>query len=298
VSWLIVTGLVLLAGLALYWLLITTEGTYLGPKVVALLYNGVAQRYDRIKEFDPQLEETFLTRPLLRALRDRPSPLVLDVATGTGRIPALLLGAAAFDGRVIGLDYARKMLAVATEKTAGYPGRVAFIWQDTTQLPFPDASFDLVTCLEALEFMPRPKQALAEIVRVARPGGLVFVTRRRSWERKVMPGKSWSKEEFRTLMGTLDLQKVHVIPWQLDYDLAWGWKPAAGASPLHPSRGWWNEGLLCCPTCGARTLAMDGSTLRCSACHSCCPIAADGVIELAGVRKRLTRSAPRWISPE
>lgn len=283
--WPVTLATVVLIGVFLYWLLITTEGTYLGARVVATLYNWVAHRYDGMKQFDPRFEEVFLTRPALAALKGRSTPLVLDVATGTGRIPGLLLAAPAFDGRLVGLDYSRKMLQEAARKVAAYPGRVALVWRDAMELPFPDASFDLVTCLEALEFMPRPEQVLAEAIRVTRPGGMLLVSHRRGWESKVMPGKSWSESGFRDILSRLGLEEVRLVPWQVDYDLAWGWKPTTGLDgPLvrQDRRALdWQEGLFQCPDCGARALERENAALRCLACRRDYPVAADGIIEMA-----------------
>jgi len=119
-----------LACLAAYWLLVATEGAYLGAKAVALMYDWIADRYDAMKEFDPRLEEMCLSRPFLSVLPDRPASLVLDVATRTGRVPMLLLETATFNGRIVGLDYARRVLSRAASKAAGYPDRLALIWQN------------------------------------------------------------------------------------------------------------------------------------------------------------------------
>lgn len=272
--------------LVLYWLLVATEGTYLGAGVVAFLYDLVAHRYDTIKGFDNDLEEAFVTRPMLLALQDRPAPVVLDVATGTGRIPFLLLSSPVFNGRVVGLDYSRKMLKRAVEKTAGYPDRVIYVWQNAMQLPFPDNSFDLVACVEAIEFMPRPVRVLEELVRVLVPGGMVLTTLRRGWESKVMPRKSWPEDRFAGLLNAAGLEKVEIVPWQVDYSLAWGIKPdlrytGAQFVPKAEERGW-QESLIRCPACGRQTLHKVGSVLRCETCHSSYAIASDGVIELTG----------------
>jgi SAM-dependent methyltransferase len=284
-SWPLTLAAVVLIGLFLYWLLITTEGTYLGARVVAMLYNWIARRYDAMKQFDPRFEEVFLTRPALAALKGRPAPLVLDVATGTGRVPALLLAAPTFNGRLVGLDYSRKMLREAARKIAPYPGRAALVWRDAMELPFPDASFDLVTCLEALEFMPRPEQVVAEAIRVTRPGGMLLVSRRRGWESKVMPGKSWSESGFRDILSTLGLEEVRLVPWQVDYDLAWGWKPVKGPDrpPDAPARGGagWQERLFRCSACGAQALERQNAALHCLICKRDYRVAADGIIEMA-----------------
>ena len=171
---LVLAVVALLAALT-YWELVLAEGVHLGPRVVASLYDLVARRYDGIKQFDPAYEECFIGEPLALALSLLHSPLVLDVATGTGRLPRTLLAQPNFAGHIIGLDSSRAMLVQATLNTSD---RLTLIWQNATRLPFDDNTFDAVTCLEALEFMPDTFKALGEIVRVLRPGGVLLVTNR------------------------------------------------------------------------------------------------------------------------
>ncbi|MEW5961021.1 MAG: hypothetical protein AB1801_25115, partial [Chloroflexota bacterium] len=66
--WLLVLGILALVGLLLYWQLILAEGAYLGAPLVALLYDWTAERYNRIKEFDPELETFTLGLPLAHRL--------------------------------------------------------------------------------------------------------------------------------------------------------------------------------------------------------------------------------------
>lgn len=278
-TWLLWVGLVLVIGVTLYWLLIITEGTYLGARVVAMLYNWVARRYDTMKGFNPAMEEIFLTRPLISALRGKAAPLVLDVATGTGRVPALLLSEPAFSGRVIGVDFAREMLTRAADKTADHTDRVEYIWQNAMQLPFPDACFDLVTCLEALEFMPDPEQVLKEMIRVARPDAMVFLTHRRGWESRVMPGKCWSTTDFRSLLEGLGLRDLQVAPWQKDYSLVWG---RSGHAPGALSR---DGEILRCQNCQQQSLERGRSAYHCIKCDAHYAIAADGIVEMATTRR-------------
>jgi hypothetical protein len=95
---LIGSGLTIFAALA-YWQLIIAEGAYLGQQVVTLLYDLTAQRYDAIKRFSPDMEALFLGEPLTQVLRHVEEPLVLDIATGTGRLPIALLTQRSFRGR-------------------------------------------------------------------------------------------------------------------------------------------------------------------------------------------------------
>lgn len=216
-------GALMLIGAAVWWLLITTEGVYLGRRVVVWLYDVYATRYDQIKQFDPEWEAETLSTPLIAALTDVPAPLILDVATGTGRLPALLYADPTFSGHVVGVDASRLMLKQAAGKLAGTA--TALVRAAAGDLPFPDATFDAVTCLEALEFTPNAARTLSEIVRVARPGAVILITNRRGrrWD---MPGRLRSREAMtHTLRDQLGLENVTPLTWQVDYDLIWAWKP-------------------------------------------------------------------------
>ncbi len=262
-----------------WWLLITTEGVYLGRRVVVWLYDVYARRYDNIKQYHSGMESATLGRPLLRALLDIPAPMVLDVATGTARLPLALFGQPVFNGYVIGLDYSRKMLAMATPKIIPLGHRVELIYQDAQHLPFEDDTFDAVTCLEALEFMPDPDAVIAELVRVTRPGGLILITNRKGADARLMPGKTQPTDILVAKMRSrFGLAEVTAMIWQVDYDQVWAYKP--GESTPTPDHGL--EALLCCPQCGKRTLSRSGNRFMvCAACAAQVPIGADGVVEYA-----------------
>ena len=271
----LILGLVLL-GLLLYWQLVIAEGTYLGPRVVVLLYDWSARVYERIKKFDVGDEQWFLGLPLARALALIPAPLVLDVATGTGRLPRALLRQPAFDGRVIGLDLSRRMLREAVRGTDQFADRLTYIWQDARRLPFDDGTFDAVTCLEALEFTPNPREVLAELVRVLRPGGALLVTNRVGRDAKFLPGRAFPRDAFERILREFPLEEVKVRPWQMDYDLAWAVKtgePRGGGIRPLPE-------VLRCSTCGGR-LNHEAQSFRCTGCARVYPIAEGGVIEMA-----------------
>jgi SAM-dependent methyltransferase len=271
-------GLALL-GLLAYWQLVIAEGTHLGPKVVTLLYDLSAQAYERIKQYDAGDEQWFLGLPLARALEPIPAPLVLDVATGTGRLPRAVLRQPPFEGRVIGLDLSRRMLHQATKLTAQFADRLTYIWQDARNLPFNDDTFDAVTCLEALEFTPDPHAVLAELVRVLRPGGVLLTTNRVGRDVKLLPGRTFPRDEFAEVLAEFPLEDIKVRPWQMDSDLAWAIKagePRGGSiRPLVE--------FLRCPTCTGRLERQTGA-FHCTECARAYPIADDGVIELAHLR--------------
>jgi ubiquinone/menaquinone biosynthesis C-methylase UbiE len=215
--------------LLLYWELIVAEGAHLGPRVVALLYDRVAHRYDKqIKNFDPATEDDLLGLPLIAELIETDAPRVLDVACGTGRVSRALLRQTAFDGVVINVDLAERMMKIGREAAPHWPGRVHWLRSPADQLSFPDNTFDCVTCLEALEFFPDARAALAACVRVLKPGGLLVVTNRVGWEAPLILGKTFSRPAFTQLLTEFPLIVLRVHPWLVDYDLAWARKRRPG----------------------------------------------------------------------
>ena len=226
-KWIWILGGLLGTGLLaaiLYWLLVITEGVFLGRRVVVWLYDITAYKYDRVKQFEPDAEAFFLVRPLRVRLPELPPPFVLDVATGTGRLPYFLLEDPLFHGHIVGLDASAQMLARAAQKLRPFGPRVALVRQTADRLPFADNLFDAVTCLEALEFFPSDTAALREMVRVLRPGGVLLVTRRRGREAKTFFGRYRSVPQFEDCLADLGLDDIHTNPWQTTYDQVFGRK--------------------------------------------------------------------------
>ena len=221
----LVGAAVLVAALLLYWELIIAEGAHLGPAVVVWLYDLVAPRYERIKNFQLGLDDGYIGWPLCVALVKTEAPRVLDVAAGTGRVSRSLLRQVAYSGLVVNADLSRRMLREGRRRAPDH-GRAVWLRSPADRLPFAAGTFDAVTCLEALEFFPRPAQALAECVRVLRPGGWLIVTNRAGPSAPWLVGKTVSRAAFRRRLGDLPLEAVRVEPWQSEYDLAWARKRA------------------------------------------------------------------------
>jgi ubiquinone/menaquinone biosynthesis C-methylase UbiE len=220
-------ALALLASAAfVYWLLVTTEGVFLGRRAVVWLYDVTAHRYDDIKQYDDGEEEFLVVRPVVAALGARRHPRILDVATGTGRVPLALSGALD-EGIVVGLDDSARMLAIAARKLAPDRERIILVRHPAVPLPFAANSFDAVTCLEALEFFPSDRAALAEMVRVLRPGGALVTTRRCGWEGRMFLTRYRSEEALHRLLRELGLESVRSFLWEVNYDLVTARKPAS-----------------------------------------------------------------------
>ena len=260
---------------SLYWLLVIAEGAYLGQRVVALLYDLVAPRYNKIKQYTDEDDARFLGVPLSLSLQGVAEPLVLDVATGTSRLPLALFRQPTFHGKVIALDNARRMLHEATQYVSEHRDRITWVWQQAVPLPFDDDTFDAVTCLEALEFMPDTRAALVECIRVLKPGGLLLVTNRIAIGARLMPGKTLSKPKFETLLQSLGQTEVTTQVWQYDYDLVWSLKPDED----HPDRHTSPIDVWRCPRCRG-PLDRAAHALACLACSRSYPIGPDGVIEM------------------
>ncbi len=229
----VIFTVIVLIAMFLYWQLIVTEGAYLGASTVALLYDWTAERYNGIKEFDEYGEQLTLGAPLANRLSAQPRAIVLDVATGTGRIPLRLLKQPNYQGHIIGVDRAAKMLTVAQRDTADYTNRVSLIQADAMALPFASNSLPMVTCLEAMEFMPNPKTGLLEMVRVLQTpapaypaSGWLVTTNRIGWETKLMPGKAWNVEQLEEILADLPLEYIDIKTWQDIYNLVWAKKCA------------------------------------------------------------------------
>jgi ubiquinone/menaquinone biosynthesis C-methylase UbiE len=277
-------------GVALWYLLVTTEGVYLGRRVVIWLYDVYARRYDRIKNFDAEWEALMLARPIMNSLRGVDCPLILDVATGTARLPLTLLAEDDFTGRIVGLDYSRRMLRVAAEKlaAAARPGLVDLIYQPAETLPFPDATFDAVACLEALEFTPDRDAVLAELVRVLRPGGLLLLSNRKGTGARLMPGKTQpGKALVEKLQSQYGLIDVSLDIWQVEYEQVWAFQPGLLRPALDGGEDFAVEDVLRCVQCGSTAAIAVAGGFVCGCCESHVPVGVDGVIEVANTRKNV-----------
>ena len=129
----------------------------------------VAEAYEA--RFVPAIFAEWAPRILDAAgVEDGRDARVLDVACGTGVVARAAAGRVGAAG-LVGLDLNEAMLTVARRIAPAIDWRQG----DVTALPFPDASFDAVTCQMALMFVPDVDRAFVEMSRVVRPSGRVAV---------------------------------------------------------------------------------------------------------------------------
>lgn len=110
---------------------------------------------------------------IIRAVRPSREDRLLDVATGAGHTALTLMPMV---GEVVGLDITPEMEGAFLREMSerGLSG-ARFVVADAAGMPFPDASFTLVTCRRAAHHFPDKEAALAEMVRVLAPGGRVAI---------------------------------------------------------------------------------------------------------------------------
>jgi SAM-dependent methyltransferase len=106
-------------------------------------------------------------RPLLPA-----SGKALEVGVGSGRL--LIRAGLERPYRLVALDYAVYAMRAVRENARRAGREVAPVLGDARQLPFPDASFDLVLSGGLLEHFRDPAPVLGEMARILRPGGLFY----------------------------------------------------------------------------------------------------------------------------
>lgn len=145
-------------------------------RYVRALFATIADRYDVITVALSYGQDRRWKRRLIALAAPAPGARALDLATGTGDIAFAL---AARGARVVGLDITLRMIELARAKAARRrqpgddrsPERLALLVGDMIALPFPAASFDIVTTGYGLRNVPDLAAAIDEIGRVLAPGG-------------------------------------------------------------------------------------------------------------------------------
>lgn len=105
------------------------------------------------------------------ALRPMPGQRLLDAGSGSGDVARQLAARVGPDGEVVALDFSAATIAAARRRHDGSP--VHYLTGDVTALDLPDGGFDGVWCERVLQHVAKPGRAVAELVRVTRPGGRV-----------------------------------------------------------------------------------------------------------------------------
>lgn len=141
------------------------------PSQVSAMFDRVAARYDRTNTVLSVGNAPLWRVATTKAVDPKPGERILDVAAGTGTSSASLARSGA---SVVAADFSPGMIEVGRARQAHVPNLV-FVEADATALPFDDESFDAVTISFGLRNVNEPKRALAEFLRVTKPGGRLVV---------------------------------------------------------------------------------------------------------------------------
>jgi SAM-dependent methyltransferase len=138
------------------------------------MQDATRERFARTAERIGELQDAraaSLEKDVLRFVAPSGDERALDSGTGSG---ALAFALAPHVREVVGVDIVPELLEQARKRAERFPN-VTFVEGDATKLPLDYASFDLAGSLRTLHHIPRPELAMAELVRVTRPGGRVLV---------------------------------------------------------------------------------------------------------------------------
>ncbi len=141
---------------------------------VERMFDAISPKYDLLNRvFSIGIDQRW-RRLVIRMLGQEPVGHLLDVATGTADLA--IMGAQVAK-QVTGVDISEGMLQHGRVKvrSKGLDGRVTLQQADSTALPFADASFDAVTVAFGVRNFEDLEKGLAEMMRVLRPGGRLFV---------------------------------------------------------------------------------------------------------------------------
>jgi demethylmenaquinone methyltransferase/2-methoxy-6-polyprenyl-1,4-benzoquinol methylase len=138
------------------------------------LFAAIAPRYDLINDLQSFGLHRSWKRRLVKMATVRTGERALDLCCGTGDVSFALAKAGA---EVVGLDFSAAMLSVADARTNRQSAirNPQFLQGDAQQIPFPDASFEIVTVSYGLRNLSSWERGLEEMWRVAKPGARLLV---------------------------------------------------------------------------------------------------------------------------
>ncbi len=280
-NWVIAGIVLVLVGFLLDREIYFYEGAHLGPRLQSWLYNRWSKKYDSGKRESQLRDDELLAGPLLEKLKDTPEPFILDFATGTGRFSFALLSRLDFKGRIIALDISQGMLEQAAAKLAGLDTpsatrpaelRVELLRQQSMPLPFPDAAFDAVCCLEVLELLPDAQAALNEMSRLVRPGGILLTSR--GTEESGRKAKVKSAVQLTSMLQASGFENIQVTKWWKLFDRVLANKNGT-ASPVDAKS---LAEILKCSSCGQSSWTKTANTLKCVNCGEELTVTAEKIV--------------------
>ena len=235
-------------------------------------------------------DEIYLPRifiPWARLLLERAAlqagEAVLDIATGPGTVARLAAEQVGPGGHVVGVDLSEVMIAVARSKppSAG-AASIEFIVSPAAPLAVEDATFDLVTCQQGLQYFPDRGAAIREMHRALQPGGRVAAA-------------VWREIEFQPSFAAMDaaLRECLAADQAQLYGVPFGWPDGRDLADAFRDRGFKDVSVVKV----RRPLIFEGGIPQVISALAASPIATT-IAELDGeTRAALWSVAERRLAP-
>ena len=134
-------------------------------------FDEQAADYDRRSTYYYSRNGKISCRDIAEQLKEVPYGALLDIGCGTGFLIDLLAEQRA--ARYCGVDLSDEMIRAAKGKAIR---GAEFTAGSADKLPYPDESFDIVTCSQSFHHYPYPERAMLEAKRVLKPGGLYILS--------------------------------------------------------------------------------------------------------------------------
>jgi demethylmenaquinone methyltransferase/2-methoxy-6-polyprenyl-1,4-benzoquinol methylase len=162
------------------------------------MFDQVAPWYDFLNHLLSLNIDKRWRKRTVKAVPPQGNAPILDLCTGTGDL-ALLYHRTGI-APVVGVDLSYEMLVRAKKKAEKAKANIPFLEADAQALPFPDDSFQIVSVAFGLRNVTDTDRGLAEMVRVAQPGGRIAVL-------------EFSKPRSRILGRAYTMYFRRVLPW-------------------------------------------------------------------------------------
>ena len=141
------------------------------------MFASIARRYDLLNRLLSLRIDQHWRRVTTKLVPPRPGEPVLDCCTGTADLALAYDRAGRGGSPIVGADFCRPMLEIGSRKIQARraSGRIRLVEGDACRLPLPSNHFGVVTVAFGLRNVADTAAGLAELVRVARPGGQVAI---------------------------------------------------------------------------------------------------------------------------